>query len=68
MNKLFEDVGLPPVYIKPNERTEYQEAMNLANNNASYNNIVGFYLYKICDSIIELDPRFELKNEKKKTI
>ena len=40
--------------------------MNLANNNASYNNIVGFYLYKICDSIIELDPRFELKNEKKK--
>ena len=69
-NKLFEDVGLPPVYIKPNERTEYQVAMNKANNEGDYDSINGFYLYKICDSIIELDPRFSLSEnkEQKKTI
>ena len=69
-NKLFEDVGLPPVYIKPNERTEYQVAMNKANNEGDYDSINGFYLYKICDSIIELDPRFSLSENKepKKTI
>lgn len=55
INKLFEMVGLPPIYIKPNERTEYHKAMNLANNENSYDAIQNFYLYKICDSIIELD-------------
>ncbi len=55
VNKLFEDAGLPPVYIKVNERTEYQKAMNLANNESDYTHIINFYKYKICDSIIELD-------------
>lgn len=55
INKLFEMVGLPPIYIKPNERTEYHKAMNLANNENSFTPIQNFYLYKICDSIIELD-------------
>lgn len=55
LNKLFEDAGLPPVYIKENERTEYHKAMNLANNEGDYTSIKNFYRYKICDSIIELD-------------
>lgn len=54
-NKIFEDAGLPPVYIKENERTEYHKAMNLANNEGDYTYIKNFYYYKICDSIIELD-------------
>ena len=65
INKLFEDVGLPPIYIKANERTEYHLAMNKANNEY----IKGFYRYKVCDSIIELDINNRIKkqdNEKKK--
>jgi len=61
INKLFEMAGLPPIYIKPNERTEYHKAMNLANNENSYSAIQNFYLYKICDSIIELDINERLK-------
>lgn len=54
-NKLLEDVGLPPIYIKATERTEYHKAINLANNEDDYSEIMSFYRYKICDSIIELD-------------
>lgn len=62
INKLFEMVGLPPIYIKPNERTEYHKAMNLANNEGNYTTIQNFYLYKICDSIIELDINERVRN------
>ena len=54
-NKLLEDAGLPPIYIKKNERAEYCHAMNLALTEDNYTDILGFYRYKICDSIIELD-------------
>ncbi len=64
-NKLFEDAGLPPVYIKANERTEYQKAMNKAINEGSYDDINQFYKYKICDSIIELDINEKLKENEK---
>lgn len=63
VNKLFEMVGLPPIYIKPNERTEYHKAMNLANNENSYVAIQNFYLYKICDSIIELDINERIRKQ-----
>ena len=55
MNKLLEEAGLPPVYIKANERTEYHKAMNKANNDEDYTDIKNFYRYKVCDSIVELD-------------
>ena len=55
INKLLEDAGLPPIYIKVNERTEYHKAMNKANNEGDYSDIKNFYRYKVCDSIIELD-------------
>ena len=65
MNKLLTDVGLPPTYVKANERTEYHNAMNKANRDKDYNpdytDIKNFYLYKICDSIIELDINERLK-------
>lgn len=63
INKLLEDAGLPPIYIKVNERTEYHRAMNRANNEDDYSLIKQFYRYKVCDSIIELDINERLKND-----
>lgn len=63
VNKLLEDAGLPPVYIKAQERTEYHKAMNKANNEGDYTDIKNFYRYKVCDSIVELDINQRLKNE-----
>ena len=54
-NKLLEDVGLPPIYIREKERSEYHKAMNLANNEGDFTDIKNFYRYKVCDSIVELD-------------
>ena len=62
-NKLLEDAGLPPIYIKENERTEYHKAMNLANNEHDYSEINNFYKYKICDSIVELDINQRVKEK-----
>lgn len=66
INKLFEIAGIPPVYIRPNEKIEYNKAVNLANNEGIYEDITNFYLYKICDSIIELDINDKFKEQKKK--
>ncbi|MDD6878886.1 MAG: Fic family protein [bacterium] len=62
-NKLFEDAGLPPVYIKPNERAEYHKAMSLAINENDYTAIKNFYRYKVCDTIIELDINNRVRTE-----
>lgn len=68
INKLFETAGLPPIYIKDNERTEYHKAMNLANCEGNYASIKQFYKYKICDSIVELDinERIKINNSNEK--
>ncbi|MBQ8132187.1 MAG: Fic family protein, partial [Bacilli bacterium] len=60
-NKLFEDGGLPPVYINVAERDEYLEAMAKAMEEEDYSLIHRFYKYKICDSIYELDIADRLK-------
>jgi len=54
-NKLLEDVGFPPIYVKASEHIEYDNALDLANNEGDFDDIKNFYRYKICDSIIELD-------------
>lgn len=59
----MEYAGLPPIYIKLNERSEYHKAMNKANNENDYSLIKQFYRYKVCDSIIELDINEKLKKE-----
>ena len=64
INKLLEYAGLPPVYIKVNERTEYHKAMNKANNEKDYTDLQGFYKFKICDSIVELDINERIKEDK----
>ena len=73
-NKLFIIAGIPPVYINKKEDYEYRRSMNEAINQDAENNpnrldaITNFYLYKICDSIIELDINIKEKelNEKLK--
>lgn len=65
INKMLEDVKLPPIYIKSNERTEYHTAMNKALLEGDYSLIKSFYRYKICDSIIELDINKRVKTEMK---
>ena len=52
---MLEDVGLPPIYIREKERSEYHKAMNLVNNEGDFTDIKNFYRYKVCDSIVELD-------------
>ncbi len=69
INKLLEDGGLPPIYIKANERTEYHQAMNKANGeDADFSDIKAFYRYKICDSILELDINDRLRKEHQEVI
>lgn len=62
INKLFEYAGLPPIYIKKGEKEEYHRAMSKARDENDYNDIIGFYKYKICDSIVELDINERFKN------
>lgn len=64
INKLLSDAGLPAIYIKSNERTEYHNSMNTALIEGNYKYIKSFYRYKICDSIIELDIDERIKQEK----
>jgi len=68
INKLFEGAGIPPVYIKVDEKYEYNLAMNKANNEGDYNDITSFYLFKICDSIMELDINKRVREEREEKI
>lgn len=63
INKLFDDIGLPPIYIKTEERDEYQKSMKSAIGDNDYTAIKAFYKYKICDSLIELDINNRIKEE-----
>lgn len=73
INKLFEMAGIPPVYISKKEKQEYGFAMNEVlryrpageiNDDSKYDLITNFYLYKICDSIIELDINQRTRKER----
>ncbi|MBE6138724.1 MAG: Fic family protein [Firmicutes bacterium] len=55
VNLMFKQVNLPPVYIQKREKEEYIRAMDSALRNQDYDLIEGFYYYKLCDSIIDLN-------------
>ena len=55
LNYLFKRVKIPPTYIMPQENEEYRKAMELALLHGDYSKIEEFYLYKVCDSIAELN-------------
>lgn len=63
-NKIFESVGLPPVYINKSEKQEYLDALHETVVNENYDLITKFYFYKICDSIIELDINERVKAQR----
>lgn len=63
INKLMEDVGLPPIYIKATEKDEYLNCLAKANN-GDYTYLKNFYKYKICDSIVELDINQKVREDK----
>lgn len=55
LNLMFKIRNIPPVYIKQSERNEYKEALYQAMKYEDYDKLYGFYYFKICDSIYELD-------------
>ena len=65
LNLMFKVKNIPPVYIKTGEREEYKKALYTAFKEHKYDQIIGFYLFKICDSIYELDivPYLKSKDE-----
>ncbi len=65
LNVLFKLAKIPPVYVVVNEKKEYHRAMNTAISQQDYSYINQFYLYKICDSILELDPRLQDNYQRK---
>ena len=69
LNLMFKMKNLPPVYITRKERKAYHAALEKALVEHDYSTIDGFYYYKICDSIYELDfkPYLESSNSDKKT-
>lgn len=69
LNLMFKERNLPPVYVKTSESAAYKEALFKAIRENDYNLLYGFYLFKICDSIYELDVEpYTKKAEQEKTI
>lgn len=64
LNLMFKMKNLPPVYITRKERKAYHTALEKALVDHDYSAIDGFYYYKICDSIYELDfkPYLDISN------
>lgn len=54
-NLLLKPLNIPPIYIQKKERLEYKNALIKAMQDNDYSEIIGFYYYKICDSIITMD-------------
>lgn len=55
LNLMLGKVGIPPIYIKEEEKKIYREALMEAIETGNYHKITRFYYYRICDSIVELD-------------
>lgn len=62
-NKIFIDAGIPPIYVTPKEKNEYIKALVNGRETNNYLELYGFYLYKICDSIVVLDINKQIKLE-----
>ena len=57
-NLLLKRLSIPPIYIEIHERDEYKKALIKAmknENSNSYDDLIQFYYYKICDAIVTLD-------------
>lgn len=67
LNLLLGRIGIPPVYIRSDEREVYKEELLKAIEQNEYKGIIRFYYYKICDSIVELDLMKTKEKEEEKT-
>ena len=59
LNLMFKQANIPPVYVVPKEKEVYHKALDKAHIDIDYgapdySEIVDFYFYKICDSLIEI--------------
>ena len=61
-NLMFKLVDIPPVYVKKSEKEEYIKAMNKAIVENNNEDLMTFYYYKICDSIIDLENEYKKDN------
>ena len=52
-NMLFELANIPPIYVPAEEKERYKSAIRKTDEDI-YKDIIIFYYYKICDSIIDL--------------
>ena len=66
-NKLFIVAGIPPIYVTLKEKDEYIKALVNGRETNDYSQLYGFYLYKICDSIVVLDINKYIEEEKETT-
>lgn len=57
-NLLMAYIGLPPTYIKLEEKPKYCEALEEAIVNQDSSKLEQFFLYKIANAIIETNPKF----------
>ena len=55
INLLFRLANIPPIYVENKEKEKYQKAMNNALVKDDFSDIINFYYFKICDSIMALD-------------
>jgi len=55
LNLLLKKVGIPPIYIKQEEREVYKRELLKAIIEADYSGIIRFYYFKIADAIVSLD-------------
>ena len=69
LNLMFKKANIPPVYISPEDNVVYRKALESAMadeeyGGGNYDDITSFYLYKICDSLIEItDASFNKPDE-----
>lgn len=55
LNLLLKRIGILPIYIEIQEREIYKKALLKAIQENDYADIINFYYFKICDSIVTLD-------------
>lgn len=67
LNLMFKKANIPPIYVMPKEKVAYIQALQRARVNEDYNesdyeDIINFYYFKICDSLIEITESLNTKD------
>ncbi len=56
-NLMMKKIKIPPLYIRIEERDAYKKALEKAIVHDDYDEMIGFYYFKICDAIANLDVK-----------